>query len=339
MAGHIRRRGNRWVAMARIDGKLRWLGTFDTRREAQAKVTDILADVQRGAYVPPSKQTLGEFLEEWLPSVRHSLGSNTLSLYETQARVYVIPRLGNVKLRDVTSMRLNRLYSELSETLAPATVHGVHRFLRRALRDASLAVNPAAGASPPKVRRRPFTVWDAETLSVFLNVYREHRDHLAWLLLATTGMRRGECLALNWQDIDLDKAVLRVPDSKNGRGRQISLDATTVGELRLAHRGRGPVFPGESPVAFSRRFARAVEASGLPGIRLHDLRHSHATLLLQAGVHPKVVQERLGHTSIQVTLDIYSHVVEGMDQDAAEVFGTLLSANGLLNGRTQEASI
>ena len=338
MRGHVGQRNGKWFAMARIDGKLTWLGTFQKKADAQRKLTEVFSAIDEGSYVRPTRQTLGEFLDEWFPAVRHSMGEahwNTCHLY---ARCYVKPNIGSVKLNQLTHMRLNRLYADLSLRLSASTVHNVHRFLRRALRDAPLAANPAAKASPPRVRRRQFTVWEAAVLRSFLRraSAEGHTDHLAWTLLAMTGIRRGECLRLQWQDIDLDRGLLRVRDSKNGRGRQVSLDTATVALLRSHHQGQGPVFPAADGPAFTKRFQRAIAAWSFPRIRLHDLRHTHATILLQAGVHPKVVQERLGHSSIQVTMDVYSHVIDGMDQDAAAIFGALL-ANDSLTPVTRES--
>jgi integrase len=194
-------------------------------------------------------------------------------------------------------------------------------------------------------------VWSSAQLRPFLSSVEEDASVPFWRLAATTGMRRGELLGLSWGDIDLDGARLTVrrqlirigrrtgfgrPKTEAGR-RCISLDPTTVEVLRR-HRDRYAVTrptDGFSPSAepdlvfcrpdgnsrdpdvVSHQFADLVRLAGLPKIRLHDLRHTHATLALQAGVHPKVVQERLGHASVKVTLDTYSHVMPPMHQEAA----------------------
>lgn len=198
---------------------------------------------------------------------------------------------------------------------------------------APLLVNPAAKASPPKPARREMQVWDQQTLQAFLERAKGHRDYVGWLLLAATGMRRGEVLGLKWSDVDLQRGTLSVADSKTAADRRlISLDTGTVAALRewrMQRMGTIHVLTetNGSPLqaqAFTERFRTRVRAWGFPIIRLHDLRHTHATLLLKVGVHPKVVQERLGHSSIQVTLDIYSHVAEGLQQAAASTVGGLL---------------
>jgi integrase len=194
-------------------------------------------------------------------------------------------------------------------------------------------------------------------ISYFLEHVRDDRLYAAWRVLAMTGIRRGELLGLSWDAVDLDTARLAItrtliggkgaprfsePKTKRGR-RSVALDSETVTALG-EHRERqlderaawGPayephdlVFCRENgtpiwPRSFSRSFDNHVRNAGLPRIRLHDLRHTHATLALAAGVHPKVVQERLGHATIAITLDIYSHAVPALQEDAAEKIAALL---------------
>lgn len=193
-------------------------------------------------------------------------------------------------------------------------------------------------------------VSSAPEVERFLALTIGSRYHPAWLTLATTGMRRGELLVLTWDDVDLDRrsitirkalvVVTNVPEigpTKTGRSRLIELDTRTVAALRSwrsrqarehllvgnGYKDDGLVFTHLDgrwyhPERFSREFDRAVERHGLDRIRLHDLRHTWATLALEAGVHVKVVSERLGHSSIVVTLDTYSHVTAAMASNADE---------------------
>lgn len=199
-------------------------------------------------------------------------------------------------------------------------------------------------------------VWSAGQLEHFLSLTADSRYHPAWLTLATTGMRRGELLALTWDDLDLERRRLtirkalvvinhvpQVGPTKTGKARTIELDARTVAALRgwrsrqaqerlligEGYRDSGLVFTHPDgllyhPERFSREFDRAVERHGLERIRLHDLRHTWATLALEAGVHVKVVSERLGHSSSVITLDTYSHVSAGMASDAADQVASLI---------------
>ena len=240
------------------------------------------------------------------------------------------------------------------------TVNYIHTILHRALKDAvrwnRLARNPADAADPPRGGAKSDGVhaWNAATLRSFLEASRESNDrlHALWVLLATTGMRRGEALGVRWSDIDLDAGRLRVvqtitqvrsmvavgePKTSSGR-RSIALDDGTVAVLR-AHRKLmleerllvGPDFndsglvfhyPDGSclrPDAVSAQFLRRVERQGLQRLTLHGLRHTWATLALEQGIHPRVVQERLGHSTIAITLGIYSHVSPTLHDAAASL--------------------
>ncbi|MFW6034209.1 MAG: tyrosine-type recombinase/integrase, partial [bacterium] len=239
--------------------------------------------------------------------------------------------------------------------MSPKTVRNVHIVLRKALADAErlglVVRNAAAAAKPPVARKRDHTTWSAEELARFLRAVEGKRLSAAFVLLATTGMRRGEALGLRWSDVDLeagrlsivqtittvrDKMVITPPKTARSR-RLVSLDPETVAALREHRRRQNEerlrageawsnvgdlVFTNEvgetiHPSAFSRLFATRVRLAKLPKIRLHDLRHTYATVALGAGVHPKIVSERLGHATIAVTLDLYSHVTPAIDAEAA----------------------
>jgi integrase len=244
--------------------------------------------------------------------------------------------------------------------LSPKTVRYIHGIIRKALADAqrkgTVTRNVADLADPPRLSSAParqMKVWSPAELLQFLGELEGHRLYPAFYLAANTGMRRGEVLGVRWSDIDLDKARLSVQqavvnvayeieiaDVKTAAGRRvIDLDQRTIAMLRswrkaqLEERmltGLGPnpdglVFarPDGSPTHpdyFSQYFDRLVARSSLPRIRLHDLRHTHATILLASGTPVKVVSERLGHASPAFTMTVYQHVVPGMQADAALAF-------------------
>lgn len=243
----------------------------------------------------------------------------------------------------------------------------LHRAFGDAVRHGLLDRNPADLADPPvasqSVEASKVKHWTAEQVATFLELSTAEgdRDFGLWRLVVSTGMRRGEALGLRWCDVDLDAATVTVTQSvgvvdhqvrieppKTGAGlRTIAIDAGTVAALR-AHRSRrgeermmlgiGQASPtdfvfaeptGEHlhPEAVSKRFDRRVARYGLPHIAVHGLRHTWATLALQAGVHPRVVQERLGHSTISVTLGIYSHVIDGQDAEAAQQVADLFDGS------------
>ena len=248
--------------------------------------------------------------------------------------------------------------------LSPRTVRLVHTILKRAFADAVrrelLEHNPATAADPPSQRaaRAPvFPTWSPDELRSFLSAARCDEHYAAFHLAAATGLRRSELLGLRWCDIDFERAELRVLQTVVVVGRQVelglpktdrsrrvvALDRRTVAVLNehrqhtiRRSRSRDPRLEEQSlvfsrpngapihPVLFTYYFRRRVLASGVRSIRLHDLRHTHATHALQAGVHPKIVSERLGHSTISITLDIYSHALPSMQRDAAEAVAALL---------------
>jgi integrase len=264
-------------------------------------------------------------------------------------------------------LQLHRAGGRDGAALAPATVRRIHATLHRAFRDAMswgyLNRNPAALAVKPKQRGAgsvEMRTWTAAELRRFLDHVRDDRLFAAWRLAASTGLRRGELLGLRWRDVDLDAGRVSVGQTlttvgnkvafgepKTARGkRSIALDGVTINALRTwrarqaeerltfgpAWRDTGLVFGREDgslihPDTFSFRFDRQVRAAGLPRIRFHDLRHTHATLALQAGVPAKVVSERLGHATVAFTLDVYCHVIPALQEDAAERIAALVDAS------------
>jgi integrase len=369
------------VDLEPVDGKRRqkWHSGYRTRKDAERALAEIVAARNAGTYTEPSKQTVAQFAAEWIAAVGPTVRPSTHASYSRNLRVHVLPRLGSVPLRKLDAGQLNGLYAELLDHgkrtvaygggsgLSPRTVRYIatitHRMLRDAVRWGRVPRNVADSADPPRAAassRPEMKTWSAEQVRAFLDHTAAHRLRAAWVVLATTGMRRAECLGLRWRDVELDAgrahvsqtvimvghdAVVGSPKTARSR-RTVALDPGTVAVLH-EHRRRqiaerlemgagftdnGLVFcrPDGGPLhgeRFSRTFQREAVRAGLPSIRLHDLRHGWATLALSAGIHPKVVQERLGHSSIAVTLDTYSHVVEGLHGEAANLVAGLIAGD------------
>jgi integrase len=386
--GSVVKRGNGYSVVVELDrdpitGKRRqkWSSGYRTKRDAERGLSEIVASLHAGTYVEPTKQTVREYLKDWLAAIEPTIRPSTHYSYARNLRLHVLPRLGSVQLRRVDAGMLNALYAALLADgkqsnggggLSPRSVRYIHTIVHRALRDAvrwgRIARNPADAADPPRAAaavRPTMTTWTADQVRAFLDYTADHRLHAAFVVLATTGMRRGECLGLRWSDVDLTVGrvsiaqtviavnhKVRIGSPKTARGRRtVVLDPGTVAVLRrhrqqlLAERlimgagftDHGLVFcrPDGGPLhpeRFSRTFEIEAARAGLPRIRLHDLRHTWATLALSAGEHPKVVQERLGHANVSITLDVYSHVTEGLHGDAASrvagiIFGTSVSTS------------
>jgi integrase len=243
--------------------------------------------------------------------------------------------------------------------LSVRSVQYAHRVLHRALADAVrwnlIPINPASGARAPRVQRSELTVWTAEEAATFLQHVAQERLAALWVLALHTGMRRGELAGLRWRDIDLEAGTLTVAQQRTNANhevvisapkarsqRQIVLAPATIAALRQhrtmqlrerlalgeAWADSGYVFVDEAgqpyhPHSYLTMFRRACARARVPPIRLHDLRHTMATLALQAGVHPKVVQEQLGHSAINVTMDVYSHVPQAVRRESASTIAAL----------------
>ena len=234
-------------------------GGYRTKRDCQAGLNDALAALRAGMFVETSRRTLGGFVrDEWLPVMELNLRPTTWTTYQGLLDAYVIPTLGAVELQRLTPGHLSVLYRELLTSgrrhrpggLAPKTVRNVHVLIHRVLKDAVrwgyVVRNVADAADPPKVKPAELQVWSPGQLRAFLAHVQGDRQYAAWLLAATTGMRRGELLGLRWVDVDLDAAriavrqprvvadhAVHVSEPKTARSRRsIALDPATVAALR-----------------------------------------------------------------------------------------------------------
>ncbi len=346
-----------------------------TRQEVAEKLAKSLVEVQAGTFIEPATCTLGEWLDRWMIQYKKGeLKRSTYESYERLIRTHIKPILGNIPLAKLQPHMLQGFYNEKLESgrldgkeggLSTRMVRYFHAIIRQALqqavREGILPRNIADATSPPVIRNKQMRPLTEDELLKFFEAAKEDRLFPAFVLVATTGLRRGELCGLKWDCVDLEEGVLITrrqllilddglhleEDTKSKRGRRrITLTDDAVRELK-AHRARqaeeqlllGEAYQKNSlvfckangtkidPREFTKRFQRILEESGLPRVRLHDLRHTHASLLLARGVHPKIVQERLGHSSITMTLDLYSHMTPGLDEAAAATLNGLLKKN------------
>lgn len=329
-----------------------------TRSEVAAKLARALSDLQNGQALPDERLSLAGFLEAWLEgTAKARLRFSTYTRYKGLIDKHVTPSLGRIPVGKLTPQQVQRYLTERQASgLAPRTVIQIRAILRTALNQAvrhSLTPrNAAALADPPKATTFKPTFLDAKQAEALLLAVRGHKLEALVTLALTAGMRIGEILGLTWADIDLDAKTLKVRQQQQRVGktlytcepktersaRSIALTQQAVDALR-AHKqiqvdefragidvGRvmsGRVFTNEkgAPVengTVLRQFQRLCKDADLPRMRLHDLRHSCATLLLTRGVHPRVVMEILGHSTIAMTMNVYSHVVPEIARDAAD---------------------
>ena len=361
--GTIRKRSDdRWEAIVSLpDGKRKSL-YGKTRAEAVAKLHAVQEGLAKGIVPSSDLLTIRVFLEEWLEGIRPSVEFNSARRYADHVRS-IIDILGSRHLTKLSVEDIRHLHGGLlSAGYAPATVRMVHTLLHQALKDAMaqglVARNVTELIRPPKSDPAEMHPLTREQVRVFLTRSQSHRLHALFLLALASGLRLGELMALSWNDIDFARGILTVnhsayfktgssiviksPKTKKSR-RSIRLDAQVMAELK-AHRARqnqerlaaGPVwldrnlvFSNEGgvylyPTAIRRVFKRLLRACELPAIRIHDLRHTAATLMLAKGVNIKVVSEMLGHSNVAITLTVYAHVTESMQEQAAMAMGQIL---------------
>lgn len=329
----------------------------------QTRIRAAVNESERGIIPARGNLSLEQYLAQWLEDVvRHSVAPRTYESYAYHVRLHLVPALGKQQLKGLRPAHLQGLYARLLERgLAPKTVRNVHIVIHKALKQAvawDLAPrNMADLVRPSQVERREPTTLTAEEVRGLWSAIRGTRWEALLVLTVATGLRQGEVLGLRWGDIDLQRGVLQVRRQlhrdktygtpKARSRRRIDLAAPELRAL-AAHKARrdelrrlqGEAYEDQDLVFstdrgrpliwrnVTRAFKRLLRAAGLRDIRFHDLRHTNATLLLEAEVHPKIVQERLGHSTIGVTLDIYSHVIPSLGRDAAERLHEVLRAKG-----------
>ncbi len=323
-------------------------GTYRTKREAEQRKAEVVAS----GFERPEAMTLRSFLvEEWLPS-KAEKSTATQAQYRWAAD-RLCAALGEAKLSGLTARQVQAFHEGLrADGLSSRSRQALGKVLRMALSDAVkrgyLVRNVADAVTLPSGERRgEIALWSREQASEFLAATAADRHFPIWMLALATGLRRGELCALRWIDLDLDSARLFVRQAVGLDGyetsvgkpksrasiRTIGIDEDTVEVLRgwAIRQAAELEFVGRSSALVATRadgaalhpqtlaliFKRAVKDSGLADIGLHGLRHTHATMLLEAGVPLKVVSERLGHSSIAITADTYQHVLDHMQDKAA----------------------
>jgi integrase len=333
-------------------------------KDVEQKLAKARGDAARGLVFDAGNLTVGEWAERWLrDAVADTVRPVTFAKYEQIVRNHIKPSLGRLKLTVLNPAHVRGLYREkLDRGLSPRTVQYIHVTLNKALKqavaDGLVPRNVCEAVKPSRPEKREISPLSPEQARRFLEACQGERLEALFVLAVHTGMRQGELLGLHWEDVDLEAGAIRVrralsqtndgpvlaaPKSAKSR-RRIKLTGAAVEALKR-HRAaqnaerlrlgglwedRGLVFPNRTGSLLSPYLLtdgpleRPLERAGLPPIRFHDLRHTCATILLSRGVHAKLVQELLGHATISITLDTYSHVLPGMDDGLADAMGDAL---------------
>ncbi len=341
-----RRKDGLWVGQYKIEtpnGKKTRYIYSKSRRDVATKLAAAIAQRDKGIVFDSGSLTLEEYLSRWLDSVEGTIRPRAYERYEQSCRLHINPSLGNTKLSKLGPMQLQDLYRRKLKVLSPRSVQIIHATLNKALKQAVawslIARNPAESSHPPKASGKEVSPLTEEQTRTFLRAAKGNKLEALYVLAITTGMRQGELLGLQWTDLDLDSGALRVrrtvyngrvhpPKTKKGK-RSITLTNEAVAALGSHEKIGEWVFSTRTGNAIScqnlnyRSFKPLLKQAGLPNIRFHDLRHTAATLLLTKGVHPKIVQEMLGHSSISITLDTYSHVLPNIQGEAVKAMESI----------------
>jgi integrase len=320
---------------------------FETEKKAKEALRKAQVEADNGRYIKPSKLAFGDYINEWFETRKDKLGRMTTINAETNIKRHVLPHIGHILLSELNVIHIEKYLRDLREKgLAEGTIKKVFSLvsssLISAVRKDIIPKNAAALAeNKPKVKRRLVEVWDEHEARDFLAFIQQSRSryYIAFLLALSTGMRQGEILGLRWKDIDFKHNLITVRQTLSHDGkefgvpktehsiRSIKIDVDTTDALKQHKKvitkekwNAQKSYVDKDLVActvlgtqcmprdLEKRWAKLREDSGLRKITFHDLRHTHASLLLKDGHHPKVVSERLGHSSIQITLDLYSHL-------------------------------
>ncbi len=331
------------------DGKRRYVSA-KTKTECREKLRKAMGDADQGLLFDAGGLTLGQYLDKWLPTIKGTVRQRTWERYEQLVRVHIKPALGKKKLKGLTRTHVKAFYADCRERVSARTVQYIHTTLHKALKDAKadrLVDNVSDGLKPSTARRHEIDPLTTEQARALLDAAKGDRLEALYLLAVYYGLRKGELLGLKWADVDLSVGVMQVrrtmsdsreegtieEPTKSGKGRRVELSQTAASVLKSRRKAQmeerlaagskwqenGLIFataigtPITGTNLTNRHFNPLLHRAGLPRRRFHDLRHTCATIRFVKGQHPKRVQELLGHASVAITLDIYSHLIPGLD--------------------------
>ncbi len=378
MRGHIRKRGESWQITVYTgtgtDGKYhRYFETVHGRKsDAQKRLNELLASLEKGIYNPPGRLTVAEHLLNWLDGyVKTNCSPRTLDGYQSIVETHLAPSLGHIQLKHLHPQAIQTYYGKACERLSHRTVHHHHRVLSQSLkyavRQGYLGRNPAELVDAPSPRKKAMRTLTPIEVEVLLGEAKDNYHYPIIYTAVSTGLRQAELLGLRWRDIDPDMLSISVsqvlykrrgvcqfrePKTRHSRrrvsmtpklalflrqykierqwlyselGKQLNLDDLVFTSVNLK-----PI----NSCVLTHAFRRIAKQAGLEGVRFHDLRHTFASLMLLRGAKPKVISEALGHSSVAFTMDIYSHIIDGMQADAMALLDEVLPV-GINGGKNR----
>lgn len=332
---------------------------FKTKKEAQAALAEMVNNVDKGVYIEPTKRKFKDFAMHYLETIYvNKVKASTYERTESLLKTQILPWFQEVELDKIDQFLIHDFFKEKKEKgLSSSYIQRMHEVIRQLLKVAYkwelIPKDISSFVEAPRLEKKEMKVWSVEQVNEFLKFTKHSRYNPVFFLAAYTGMRKGEILGLHWDDIDFEEKTIRIsktlykvkdqyllhePKTKSSI-RTIYMDDDIIRVLKKQrvkqnleklkagniYEDKNLVFAQETgnyvfPSAVNGLFLRYINQSGLPRIRFHDLRHTHATILLGMGVNPKIVSDRLGHSSVKITLDTYSHVLPSMQQDLTAEF-------------------
>lgn len=313
-----------------------------SKKEANAVMRQMINDLEKGIAVKKTNKTIADWLDEWLELYLPNVAETTRVGYKTKIRCYIKPAIGEILLQSLRANHVQKMVNDMiGRGLSPKNIRDTYNNINAAMKKAvvlrMISFNPCEGVVLPKLKRYKAKVYDITNIHKLLELTKGTDMYIPVLLCVTAGLRRGELLALRWENIDFKKKMLMVrnnmvrgengfiikaPKSEAGV-RDIRLGDEVIDELRKARKqyfedmiSYGAGFQNLNfvvrqedgtpmmPDSMTRKWTRFVEEHDLPHIRFHDLRHSNATALIMAGVNPRVVQQRLGHADVNITVNV-----------------------------------
>ena len=346
-----------------INGKReRYTETVHSHRkgDAQKRLTELLAGLEKGTCLPSGRMTVSELFDQWLDGyVKTNCSLRTYDGYKSIIDIHLSPALGHIKLKYLQAPDIQKYYADKCETLSARTVHHHHRVLSQALkfgvRQGYLGNNPCVLVDPPSPRKKVMRTLDPAEVEILLKYAQNSRFYPIIYTAVSSGLRQAELLGLRWRNVDLEFMTISVnqvlywrngvcefkePKTDNSR-RLVKMTPKLALFLKEYKETKNQYIYSKScfhwiawfsanrmaaiyPSDLSHEFHDMAKKAGLGEVRFHDLRHTFASIMLLRGVSPKVISEALGHASVAFTMDVYSHIIKGMQEDAMSLLDGVL---------------
>lgn len=353
------KRRKQWRGYVTLDDGRRKYASGETRSDVRRTVNKIISDAESGNYIEPSNMTVNGLLDNWMAIRKTMVSPLTYQLDEQYKRSYLIPYFGNDRIQSIDTLKITRLYSELTDRgLAYGTVKRLHNYLNKFFKDMTrppfqlIKVNPCAFATIPTKNKKTFNpaILTVEEYNKLLEEAKGTIHYMPSLLAGTLGLRKGEVFGLRWRDIDFNKKTVHVCQSayfdralkktlfkepKSESSNRIIVAPDRLIEILSEHKRNRPENQYDliitnnrnAPVnieTYYRQFYVFVRKHNIKNCRFHDLRHFNATVMLLKGINVNTASKRLGHASPAITMNVYQHVLDSMDKDAADKINSII---------------